>query len=436
MIEGDALDRHAARVRQELELLDYPRRPWMPGSGGGQPGKAGRYDVVIVGAGQGGLAAAFGLARERVTNLLVVDDNPLDRAGPWLNFARMRTLRTPKYLTGPDLGIPSLTPRAWYEAQHGAGSWEALGLMPKETWAEYLALVPAHAAASRCAPDTRVGALRWNAREARVGGAVRRRARGAARPTAARAARRAGDRHRRLGPAGSARRMIRDALPRAAVRAHARGHRLRGAARQARRRAGRGRLGLRQRGDRARARRARGAALLPPPEPGQRQRLPLGRVRRASCSHLGDLPDADKWRFILQILRMGQLPPADTLRRARAAPRLPPARRLARGSAVEARGDAVIIARRDDGRATLRGRLRHRRHRLRHRPGAAARARAASSPTSPAGRTAISRRPATSATRTLLRHPYLGPGLRVHRAARRARRRDLRTSTTTRSAAC
>jgi FAD-dependent urate hydroxylase len=32
--------------------------------------------------------------------------------------------------------------------------------------------------------------------------------------------------------------------------------------------------------------------------------------------HLADLPDADKWRFILQILRMGQLPPADTLKRA------------------------------------------------------------------------------------------------------------------------
>jgi cation diffusion facilitator CzcD-associated flavoprotein CzcO len=32
--------------------------------------------------------------------------------------------------------------------------------------------------------------------------------------------------------------------------------------------------------------------------------------------HFGDLADADKWRFILQIQRMGQLPPADTFRRA------------------------------------------------------------------------------------------------------------------------
>jgi len=33
--------------------------------------------------------------------------------------------------------------------------------------------------------------------------------------------------------------------------------------------------------------------------------------------HHADLPDPEKWRFILQILRMGQLPPRDTLARAR-----------------------------------------------------------------------------------------------------------------------
>src|SRR5450432_1657467 len=160
MTLSDALDRHAARVRQELDLLDYPRRPWMPKrSGPGGDGAVDVLDVLIVGAGQGGLAAAFGLSRERVSNVLVVDDKPLDRAGPWLNFARMRTLRTPKYLTGPDLGVPSLTPRSWYEAQHGPGSWEAMGLIPKETWAAYLGWyrrtleIPVR-------PDTRVGALR------------------------------------------------------------------------------------------------------------------------------------------------------------------------------------------------------------------------------------------------------------------------------------
>jgi FAD-dependent urate hydroxylase len=153
-----ALAAHAERVRRDLELLDYPRREWLSPrrTSGGHP----IYDVVIVGAGQGGLATAFGLMRERVRNLLVLDENPLDRAGPWLNFARMRTLRTPQYVTGPDLGIPNLTPRAWYEAEHGAGSFERMGLIPKETWSAYLAWyrqtlgIPVQA-------ETRVGALRY-----------------------------------------------------------------------------------------------------------------------------------------------------------------------------------------------------------------------------------------------------------------------------------
>src|ERR1700754_4532901 len=127
----------AERVHRDLGLLDYPRREWLT------PRKTSNgahiYDALIVGGGQSGLACAFGLMRERVKNLLIVDQNPLDRAGPWLNFARMKTLRTPKYLTGPDLGIPSLTPRSYYEAQFGPGSWGAVGLIPKETWAAYLA---------------------------------------------------------------------------------------------------------------------------------------------------------------------------------------------------------------------------------------------------------------------------------------------------------
>ncbi|MES1208494.1 MAG: NAD(P)/FAD-dependent oxidoreductase, partial [Pseudomonadota bacterium] len=58
--------------------------------------------------------------------------------------------------------------------------------------------------------------------------------------------------------------------------------------------------------------------------------------------HLGDLPDADKWRFIRQIVRMGQLPPADTLKRARqhAGFRLHPA---CAWTAVAAHGDTVTI---------------------------------------------------------------------------------------------
>jgi cation diffusion facilitator CzcD-associated flavoprotein CzcO len=155
-------DRLAERVRRDLELLSYPEREWLAPrrTRAGEP----ILDVLIVGGGQSGLSAAFGLMRERIKNLVVIDQNPLDRAGPWLNFARMRTLRTPKYLTGPDLGIPSLTPRSWYEAVHGEGSWEALGLLPKETWAEYLSFYR-RSLGIPVRPETRVGALRYDAYE-------------------------------------------------------------------------------------------------------------------------------------------------------------------------------------------------------------------------------------------------------------------------------
>ena len=305
-------------------------------------GDAHVYDVVIVGAGQGGLAAAFGLARERVSNVLVVDENPLDRAGPWLNFARMRTLRTPKHVTGPDLGVPSLTPRAWYEAQHGAGSWEAMGLIPKESWAAYLAWyrrtldIPVR-------PETRVGALRWDARAAAwqvpcdsVGDGD---GTGATETLLARRVVLA------TGIDGSGQwdvpAMIRDGLPRH-LYAHTRQD-IDFAALVGKRVAvlGAGASAF----DNA-------ATAL---EQGAREVVLC--FRRASLvnvnayrwaefvgflRHMGDLPDADKWRFIRQILRMGQLPPADTVRRARAHPGF----RLHAGcawSAVEARGDAVTI---------------------------------------------------------------------------------------------
>jgi cation diffusion facilitator CzcD-associated flavoprotein CzcO len=50
----------------------------------------------------------------------------------------METLRSPKTLPGPALGLPALTFRAWFEARHGAEDWERLGKIPRATWMDYL----------------------------------------------------------------------------------------------------------------------------------------------------------------------------------------------------------------------------------------------------------------------------------------------------------
>ncbi len=126
----------AERVRYELALLDYPLLDWVTP----RTGPAGEHvwDVLVIGAGQGGLALAFGLRRERVGNVLVLDRAGPGREGPWKTYARMLTFRSPKHVTGPDLGVPSLTPQAYYRARFGDGAWDALGKYPREAWQEYL----------------------------------------------------------------------------------------------------------------------------------------------------------------------------------------------------------------------------------------------------------------------------------------------------------
>jgi FAD-dependent urate hydroxylase len=123
------------RVRRELTYLSYPPREWtLPRSRDGN----GVLDVLIVGAGQSGLATAFGLKLERITNLRIVDRNPRGLEGPWRRFARMTELRTPKEVSGIDFGIPSLTVRAWYEAKFGRKAWDRIERIPQEIWRTYL----------------------------------------------------------------------------------------------------------------------------------------------------------------------------------------------------------------------------------------------------------------------------------------------------------
>ena len=131
-----ALEALSRRVHDELALFEYLTKDWVVPRRG--PNGEAVQNVVIVGGGQTGLGIAFGLQRERISGVQVLDANPEGEEGPWVTFARMVTLRTLKFLTGPDLGLPSLTFRAWHETQYGKRSWEALVRIPKEEWMRYL----------------------------------------------------------------------------------------------------------------------------------------------------------------------------------------------------------------------------------------------------------------------------------------------------------
>ncbi|MEQ9815044.1 MAG: NAD(P)/FAD-dependent oxidoreductase [Azospirillaceae bacterium] len=134
---GAALAALEAAAARDLAYLDYPARTWVEPRRhrSGIPVR----DVVIVGAGLNGCAAGFGLLRERVANIALIDRAEPGREGPWLTYARMRRLRTAKTLVGPDLGVRSLSFPAWYEAVYGAEAWERLDKATNAEWMAYLA---------------------------------------------------------------------------------------------------------------------------------------------------------------------------------------------------------------------------------------------------------------------------------------------------------
>jgi hypothetical protein len=86
-------------VRRDLARIAHPNLPWLEPrtAPDGKPA----LDVLIVGAGQSGLAIGFGLMRAHVDNILVIDKAEYGHEGPWLSYARMHTLRSPKAIRVP-----------------------------------------------------------------------------------------------------------------------------------------------------------------------------------------------------------------------------------------------------------------------------------------------------------------------------------------------
>jgi cation diffusion facilitator CzcD-associated flavoprotein CzcO len=129
------LDRLEARLREDIRWLGLPAKEWsVPKTHRG----ANVLDVAILGGGMLGLVACAALRNIGIHNIRVFDKATEGREGPWITSARMETLRTRKEAAGTALGIPSLTFRAWFEAQFGTAAFDEMGFVPRQMWMDYL----------------------------------------------------------------------------------------------------------------------------------------------------------------------------------------------------------------------------------------------------------------------------------------------------------
>ncbi len=130
-IDARGLAALQARLKEDLDLLCYPGKDWVPP-------RDGVTDVTIIGAGMCGLLAWFALNSGGIHRTRILDRNPPGLEGPWVTYARMETLRSPKQLTGPAYRQGALTFQAWFRAQFGSRAWEELGKIPRPMWMDYL----------------------------------------------------------------------------------------------------------------------------------------------------------------------------------------------------------------------------------------------------------------------------------------------------------
>ncbi len=130
-IDKKGLGALEARLQEDLAYLGFDGQEWVPR-------REGVSDVVVVGGGMCGMIAWLSLRSGNVSNIRILDRNSRGFEGPWLNYARMETLRSPKHLTGPAFGHGALTFQAWFRAQFGSEEWDGLDKIPRPMWMEYL----------------------------------------------------------------------------------------------------------------------------------------------------------------------------------------------------------------------------------------------------------------------------------------------------------
>ncbi len=120
-----------ARLKEDLDFLCYPGKDWVPP-------RDGVTDVTIIGAGMCGMVAWFALNSGGIHRTRILDRSPAGLEGPWVTYARMETLRSPKQLTGPAYRQGPLTFQAWFRAQFGTRAWQELGKIARPMWMDYL----------------------------------------------------------------------------------------------------------------------------------------------------------------------------------------------------------------------------------------------------------------------------------------------------------
>ncbi|MDJ0631284.1 MAG: NAD(P)/FAD-dependent oxidoreductase [Rhodobacter sp.] len=120
-----------ARLKEDLDFLCYPGKDWVPP-------RDGVTDVTIIGGGMCGMVAWLALTTGGILNTRVLDRSPAGLEGPWLTYARMETLRSPKQLTGPAFRHGALSFQAWFRAQFGTKAWDELDKIPRPMWMDYL----------------------------------------------------------------------------------------------------------------------------------------------------------------------------------------------------------------------------------------------------------------------------------------------------------
>ncbi|CZT37210.1 NAD(P)-binding domain-containing protein [Rhizobium sp. 9140] len=130
------LDDLEQAARADLAALGYPAPGWLAPLDGHASGAV--ADVIIVGGGQSGVTLAAGLKWEGLADVRVLDSAPAGLEGPWLTFARMEELRTPKTQVGNEFNVPNLSVRRWFETRYGVAAWADLPRIPRTDWKAYL----------------------------------------------------------------------------------------------------------------------------------------------------------------------------------------------------------------------------------------------------------------------------------------------------------